>query len=89
MILLQCLTTQIMNYQPYLASYVYTSRNFGHVIYIFICNMELKDPAASVKHKIYLVWPNGHVQIPRGPLSLVIINFNFLFKSYISELRAG
>ena len=37
-------------------SIIFTSRDFGHVIYIFICNMELRDPAASVKHKINLVW---------------------------------
>ena len=36
---------------------IFMSRDFGHVIYIFICNMELRDPAASVKHKINLVWP--------------------------------
>ena len=37
---------------------IFTSRDFGHVIYIFICNIvELRDPAASVKHKINLVWP--------------------------------
>ena len=33
-------------------SIIFTSRDFGHVIYIFICNMELRDPAASVKHKV-------------------------------------
>ena len=38
---------------------IFTSRDFGHVIYIFICNMELRDPAASVKHKINLVWPKN------------------------------
>ena len=38
-------------------SIIFTSHDFCHVIYIFICNMELRDPAASVKHKINLVWP--------------------------------
>ena len=38
-------------------SIIFTSRDFGYVIYIFICNMGLRDPAASVKHKINLVWP--------------------------------
>ena len=38
-------------------SIIFTSCDFGHVIYIFICNMGLRDPAASVKHKINLVWP--------------------------------
>ena len=30
----------------------FTSRDFAHVIYIFICNMELRDLPASVKHKM-------------------------------------
>ena len=41
-------------------SIIFTSRDFGHVIYIFICNMELRDLAASVKHKINLVWPYSY-----------------------------
>ena len=29
-------------------SIIFTSHDFGHVIYIFICNMEIRDPAASM-----------------------------------------
>ena len=39
-------------------SIIFMSCDFGNVIYIFIYNMELRDPAASVKHKINLVRPN-------------------------------
>ena len=39
---------------------IFTSHDFDHVIYIFICNMKLRDPAASMKHKINLVWPYNH-----------------------------